>query len=778
MIDERSSALILDVRGVETVLDLARLLRQLRRRQAHLRRGSELTYRELTALTGWSIGTIAGYLSGRTLPPVDRFDVLIRVLDASPVEQGILATLRDNVAERRRPPQSSAGPGWPIPRQLPADVFRFTGRAAHLAELDALLHSPGPSPTVVVSALSGTAGVGKTALAVHWAQRVSARFPDGQLYVNLRGFDPSGPPMSVTEAVRGFLDAFGVDAQRIPLSVEAQVGLYRSLIADRRVLVLLDNARDADQVRPLLPGSPGCLTLVTSRNQLASLVVTEGARPIILDLLSQREARQLLANRLGGPRVLAEPEAVDQLIERCACLPLALAIIAARASTRPSLSLAVLAQELLDTQGRLDPFAGDDAVVDVRAVFSHSYQDLSAAAATMFRLLGGYPGPDIAAPAAASLAAVPLPAARAMLAELVSANLLHEHVPGRYTCHDLLRAYAGEQSRAADTEADRRAATRRLLDHYLQTANAAALMIYAQRDPIMLVPPADGVTAELVSGQENARAWFAAEHATMLAVIDQAADQGFAAHTWQLAWAIGDVLDWRGQWIDLAAVQATALRAAQQAGDIAGAAQAHRILARAYIRLGRWGDAATLLAEAVLLFDRVGDPVGQANSHIALSRVHEEHGDHRSALEQSQQALGLFRAAGHQAGQARSLNAVGWYHALLAEYEAAVDCCEQALALHRAMGSRLGQAPAWDSLGYAHQHLGHHQEAIACYQSSIELYREVGDRFHEGDTLVHLGDNYQQSGAADLAQLSWRQALEIFTALNHPAAEDLRRKLG
>jgi hypothetical protein len=498
MIDDRLAVSAADMGAVTTVAELAKLLRQLRRRQAHQRRDAELTYRELTARTGWSIGTVAGYFTGRTLPPTDRFDILIGLLDATPAEQRILATMRDNVAERRRPqppppspsPVPVPVPSWPVPRQLPPDVFSFTGRQAQLAELDSLL---GPNRTVVVSAVSGTAGVGKTALAVHWAHRVAAHFPDGQLYVNLRGFDPAGPPVTAGDAVRGFLEAFGVEAQRIPQSIEAQAALYRSLLADRRVLVLLDNARDADHVRPLLPGSSGCLTLVTSRHHLASLIAAEGARPLLLDLLSQEEAMQLLSHRLGAARVEAEPHAAGELIERCARLPLALAIIAARGATRPAIKLVTLAEELRETHGRLDPFVGDDATVDVRAVFSHSYQDLSPAAATLFRLLAVHPGPDIATPAAASLAGATVPLARSMLTELVNANLVNERVPGRYTFHDLLRAYAAEllrqhadEGRTAD---EGQSATRRLLDHYLHTASAAALMIYAHRDPIELITP-------------------------------------------------------------------------------------------------------------------------------------------------------------------------------------------------------------------------------------------------------------------------------------------------
>ena len=298
--------------------------------------------------------------------------------------------------------------------------------------------------TVVISAIDGTAGIGKTAVALHWAHRVADRFPDGQLYVNLRGFDPAGSPMAPAEAVRGFLDAFEVPAERIPINLEAQAALYRSLVSGRRILVVLDNARDVGQVRPLLPGSPGCVVVVTSRNHLTSLITVEGARPLTLDLLPVEEAAELLARRLGSGRLAAEQQAVEEIIALCAQLPLALSIVAARAAAHPGFPLAALAAELRDARGGLDGFTSGDLTTDLRAVFSWSYQRLGTPAARLFRLLALHPGPDIAIPAAASLAALPAHEVRNLLAELSRSHLLEEHIPGRFAFHDLLRAYATE----------------------------------------------------------------------------------------------------------------------------------------------------------------------------------------------------------------------------------------------------------------------------------------------------------------------------------------------
>ena len=358
---------------------------------------------------------------------------------------------------------SATGPGpaaGPVPAQLPADTIGFVGRAGELARLDGLLSEAleRGSRAVVVCAVSGTAGVGKTALAVHWAHQVTRHFPDGQLYVNLRGFGPTGAAMDPTEAIRWFLDALDVPADRIPADLDAQAALYRSRLAGRRVLIVVDNARDAAQVRPLLPGTPGCLVLVTSRNQMSSLVATGGAHPLPLDLLTADDARALFTRRVGVDRTSGEPAAVTEILDRCAGLPLALAVIAARAAVSHTLPLSALAQRLRRDHERLDALTTGDPSTDLRAVLSASYRALRPPTARLFRLLGLHPGPDISAPAAASLAARPLGEVREMLAGMAGANLVVEHLPGRYTFHDLLRAYAADTA----TRTDRRTPAARL----------------------------------------------------------------------------------------------------------------------------------------------------------------------------------------------------------------------------------------------------------------------------------------------------------------------------
>jgi DNA-binding SARP family transcriptional activator len=375
----------------------------------------------------------------------------------------------DSLAAPVQPPRHrNAAPDGPppalaeTPRQLPADLASFAGRRRELALLDSLLDGAVPDAGLAAAAIDGMAGIGKTALAVRWAHQVADRFPGGQLYANLRGFDPGGRPAPPGEVLRGFLDALGAAPRRIPDDLDAQASLYRSMLSGRRVLVLLDNARDMEQVRPLLPGSPGALVLVTSRNRLPALLTAHGARTVTLDAFSAQEARQALGLRLGPERIAAAPQALEEIIGRCAGLPLALAVVAARAALYPDLPLGEIASELRSARTRLDSLSIDGAAADVRAAFSWSYRLLSEPAQRLFRLLSVHEGLDFSRSAAASLAGLPRTEAGPLLAELAAARLLTESRPGWFTSHELIQVYAAELSAAQDTPADRRAAAGRL----------------------------------------------------------------------------------------------------------------------------------------------------------------------------------------------------------------------------------------------------------------------------------------------------------------------------
>jgi len=671
---------------------------------------------------------------------------------------------------------AGAASGRPVPAQLPADVAGFVGRTDQLGRLSTLLDGGDPPATVVISAIAGTAGVGKTALAVHWAHQSLRRFPDGQLYVNLRGFEPAGGAATPAEVVRSFLDALDVPAQRVPEGLDAQSALYRSLLAERRMLVLLDNARDAEQVRPLLPGTSSCLVLVTSRNQLTGLIAGAGALPLPLDVLSPEEARDLLARRLGMDRVAAESVAVEQIIGRCARLPLALAIVAARAATDPELSLAALAAKLGHPQHRLDALTTGDAGTDVRSVFSWSYQQLSRPAGRLFRLLGLHPGPGLSASAAASLAGLTPARVRPLVAELVRAHLVTEPVPGRYVLHDLLRAYAGELAAAGEPEADRQAAVRRLLDHYLGSAHRAATILSPARDVIELIPSLSGVTVDAFGSAGVAANWFTAEYQVLTAAVRLAVDANLDRHAWQLVWSMASFID-RRDFRDAVALHRIGLEAARHLGDPAAQAYSHRVLGRAHTQLSEYDEARFHLERALEVYRRLGDDTNQAHVHIALGHMLYRQGRHRDALHHAEQALLGYRTGDNRNWQAMALNNLGWCHAQLGDYETALKHCQQALRLQQELGDRPGEAATSDSLGLAYHHLGRHTDAVASYRQALTLYRDHGDRYYEADTLVRLGETQHASGDDDAARDTWRAALAILTDLDHPDAEQVQARL-
>ncbi len=676
--------------------------------------------------------------------------------------------------------QAMTSPAAGVPRQLPAAVAGFTGRGPELATLTQMLgqqsgdNVPG---TVVISAIGGTAGVGKTALALHWAHQVAPRFPDGQLYVNLRGFDEARHPVSPGEATRAFLNALGVPPEHVPPSPEAQEGLYRSMLADKRMLILLDNARDEQQVRPLIPASPDTLVIITSRSQLSGLAAADGARLLTLGVLTPDEACQMLTTRLGERRSAAEPDAVSEIARLCACLPLALAVAASCAAIRPGFPLAVLADELRDARNRLDVLDAGDPGSCVRAVFSWSYRQLTAHAARMFRLLGLHPGPEVTVPVAASLAATDRAQARRLLAELSRTHLIAEHSPGRYAFHDLLRAYAADQARATDSSTSCQDATGRVLDHYLHTAHSAAILINQSLDPIIALPPRPGVSPEDLAGHQEAVAWLEAEQQALLAAITVADSAGFDVHAWQIPWTMADFLHRHCRWQQKAAIQATAVAAATRLADKAGQAASLRHRAQALTQLGDYRQARADFAASLELYQQLGDRVGEARVQQALAVAADGHGRYAEGLSHCERALRLFQAAGHRRGEVLLLNNVGWIHVRLGAYQRARTICLQALTLAAELGLCHIEAHIVDSLGYAEQRLGNLAEASACYLRALSSFREFGNLPAEACALTRLGDIRHASGQLPQAREAWQQALAIFDDLRHPDASQVRARL-
>ncbi len=698
--------------------------------------------------------------------------------DAPPAGEGGDAELETGLGHGRSWPADDRG--LPVPAQLPLDAHGFSGRHDELRMLHALLSaapSAGTAESVPVAVISGTAGIGKTALAVRFGHQVAERFPGGQLYINLRGLDPVTPPMEPGEALRFFLDAFGVPPHRIPGCTEERAALYRSHVDGRRMLIVLDNASDAAQVRPLLPGSPGCLVVVTSRKQMAGLVAVEGAALVTLDVLSHSEAHEMLARRLGPGRVAAEPEAADEIVAACARLPLALSIAVGRAAAKPKRPLSGLAAELRDARVRLDALEADDTVTDVRAVLSWSYDQLSRNAARMFRLLGLHPGPDISLPAAASLAGIPRAEAGTALRELARTHMVTEQLPGRFAFNDLLRVYAADQAERIDSEQDRGAAVRRVLDHYLHTAMAASQRSSPFRSPLRLPPPQPGVLPADVADRDQAMAWFDAEARVLLALIGHAEADGFDTYAWQIPWALGPFFHRRGRWREYVASQQTALAAADRLGDPVARAHAHYLLGHAQAQLEDYDAAEPHVHQALNMFRDLGDRDGEAVVLNGLALMLEKQGRYEEALAYAVDALRMLKAVGHWWTQATLENGVGWLYAHLGQYADALTYCQRALSLHRESGHRGGAADTLDSLGYVYLHLGDLAQAKAHYEQAIEAYRELGAVFGEGNSLAGLGDVLAGEGHAEAARAAYLEAVAVLDTLPHPLADEVRAKL-
>ncbi|WP_405770349.1 NB-ARC domain-containing protein [Streptomyces sp. NBC_00080] len=666
------------------------------------------------------------------------------------------------------------------PAQLPPDLGVFSGRHTEMALARSLLPADGlPGRPVVISAIGGMAGVGKTTLAVHWAHEVAPRYPDGQLYADLRGFDPGGAAPGPAQILRTFLDALGVASEHIPPSVDAQASLYRSLLVGRRVLIVLDNAKETEQVRPLLPGAGDCLAIVTSRNLLSGLVA-EGAHPIALDVLDDVASQALLTRRLGAERLAAQPDAVKDIIHSCAGLPLALAIVSARMSMNPHGDLGVLASELTEEDDRLAMLSAGDPSTDLETVFSWSYQALSPLAALLFRRLALHPGPEVSLEAASSLLGLPRDEARPALCELTRAHLLTERFAGRFLCHDLLRAYAGDLLQIHESQQEQVLALRRLLDHLLHSAHHAGTVLAPQGERLTLPAPVDGAVVAEFRNREQAADWLETERAVILAAVaHEPARTHTASRRWQLAATVELHLDRLGRWQEQLALQSAALDAAERSGDPSGRAHAHRALGFVHGRLGDAEAATQHLTAALDLFRAAADPAGEARTRRYLAFQANKGGRHEDALVHYGLARSLYAEAdvSGRIGQAQVHNEVGWTHILRGDHALALVECQRAIDLHRELGNPNGEAAAWDSLGYAHHHLAAHERAVDCYRHALTLYRGLHDAYLEADTLVHIGDSQEAAGERTEAGVSWRQALRILEHLGHPDAQAVRQRL-
>jgi DNA-binding SARP family transcriptional activator/tetratricopeptide (TPR) repeat protein len=709
------------------------------------------------------------YAAGRGAEALDLYARTRRLLadqlgaDPGPdLQRQHLALLRGD-----RPAAADAPRAHARPSELPTDVRGFAGRTRELAELDAVLAGEGAPGPVVISAVSGTAGVGKSALALHWAHRVRHRFPDGQLYVNLRGFDPSGAVLDPGDALRAFLGSLGVPVESVPSGLPAQTALYRTQLAGRRMLVVLDNARDAEQVRPLLPGAHGCLVLVTSRDQLTGLVCAEGARPMRVDLLSREEARHLLAHRLGEPRVTAEPGPADRIIERSAGLPLALAIVAARAAANPTFSLADLAAQLDHGAGSLDGFASTDAATDLRKVFSWSYAALEPAAARLFRLLALHAGPDISEAAAAGLAGIPIRQARPLLAALCDSQLLIEHRPARYVRHDLLQAYAAELV-AADDDRDRAAAVTRVLGFYLATAWHTTPLLAPGDRRMRLADERWRDSGLRPTDEAAALAWLDAERDNLVAAVRQAA--GFPGVPEkiapQLAHALFAFYSMRPHWADWAGVNRVALDTAARIGDRSAVAQAAYDLGVVSWLRGGFEEARAYHDQSVAIWRELGDRGGEAVSLAGQADVDRVLGVAERAIARYEQSLAICRELGDLRGQTMSLGSLGVLYQRCGRSAEALDCLRESLAIRDKLGDRRGQATSLSNLGGHYRREARYEEARAYYEQSLTMRREQGDRHGEGTSLAGLGTTHRDAGSVAPGLRYQQESVAIFRELS------------
>ncbi|MCI4066132.1 tetratricopeptide repeat protein [Micromonospora sp. R77] len=655
------------------------------------------------------------------------------------------------------------------PAQLPRAVPHLVGRETELATLDKVA----VGPTVVV--VSGMAGVGKTALVVHWAHRAAREFPDGQLYFDLGGFGPAEVPIPPEVALGDFLQALGVPSLRMPIGLTALAALYRSLLITRRILIVLDNVRTADQVRPLLPATSTSVVLVTSRDRLTGLVAATAAQPLPLGPLTPPAARALLRSRLGHRRG-ATADGLSDIVAACGGLPLALTIAGARLATRPLLSIPQLAAELL-AAGTLDALDGEDPYTDVRTVLSWSYRALTDRPARLFRLLAVQHWQNITVPAAASVAGMSPAQADRALAALARLHLIDESAPGRFLQHDVLHRYATELLHAKETAAERSAARDRLLAHYAGTAVAAARLLEPHREmpPVPTVGP--DVYPAVLSDVDTARQWLDTNRAELVNAAREAYATGAYPAAGLIAAALATYLQRHGHWHDQAAVARIALRAAVRLGDPAARALAHRGTARALIRLHRHAEAEVHLRRSLRVARRLGDRLGQARALNGLALVAQHRRRYAEALRLNGESLALFLAAGHLSGAASTLNDIGWQQNLLGRHRRALTSCEQARVWLERLGDIHGQACAWDSLGHIHAQLGSHGRAARCFHEAVRLFRLLGERYLQAQALINSGVNEMARARRQHAVRSWHDALVILEGLGSPEARSVGRLL-
>jgi len=658
--------------------------------------------------------------------------------------------------DARAQPPAAARPARPVPAELPADVPGFTGRQRELAELDRL---PDPS-TVAIAIVSGTAGVGKTALATRWAHRARDRFPDGQLYVDLRGYDPE-QPVSPGAALARFLRSLGLPGEQVPADADERAARYRSLLDGRRMLVLLDNAASVDQVRPLLPGSAGSVVLVTSRDNLPGLVVRHGARRLGLDVLRREDALALL-RRLAGEGVTAEAAAAEELAEHCARLPLALRIAAELVYRRQPATLASVVDELADHRGRLGLLSTGDPHSDIGVVFSWSYRDLPAGPARTFRLLGLHPGTEVDSYAVAALIGGDAAQAGAHLDLLAGSHLVQRN-GDRYSMHDLLRAYAKDLAGEAELP-------RPVLDFYLYTAAVAMDLLYpAERGRRPEVPAPAGPVPPLRAS--TALAWLDAERPNLVATAVHAAAHGQDSYAVRLAQVLLRYLESGGHYADAVTLHEQALRAADRTGDRGSAAQLRINLGVMHVQQARYAEADEELRRAIDLAHEAGDAFARVRALGNLGHLYQWQGRYPEAARMLTEVIAVARHTGNRAAEARGLGNLGQVRLRQGRYPDAAHDLRASAAICRDVGDAAGEAYALVYLGHVESSLGRYAEAGQLHERALTVFRGTTELAGEAYALDGLGGVDVLRGEHRRALDRLDEALVLFRRIGERAGE-------
>ena len=642
-----------------------------------------------------------------------------------------------------------------IPAQLPMPPKRFVGRDEDFRKLD----QGGTNGHAVL--VCGMSGIGKTSLVLHWAHLRKEQFPDGQLYVDLRGADPKEQRPAIATVLRRFLEALGEPDELIPTDVDDLTARYCTLLTGRRVLIVADNAIDPEQLRPLLPGSSSATLVATSRKHMDSLRLREVAL-LPLEPMPRGEAAELLEAWLPQDRLTAEPNAVAEIIDHCAGLPLALSIVAGRAADHQAFALRSLSGELRDEADRLSALSTSDGEIQVRTALATSVRALDDDAKKLFGRLGVVPGPDFGLAAAASLVALPSTAVAPLLDRLEAMHLVQQVAYRRYRLHDLVRLYARESAESRDD-----GALHRLTDYYLHAALGGDRLLAPHKRQIVF-----GVAERQPLDGTPVLEWFNTEHRNLLAIQHEASRRGWFDPAWALAWVLTDYQRWQGHLHDYLSTWLIGLNAAQRMADPQRLAWAHRQLGQAYSRLSRFDDAERHLCQAQQLARQVDDVLCEAATLRTLARTSARRGQRQQAAGHAARALALYRSLDNTIWTAIALTTAAWSRAEIGDHEEARRMCEEALGLHRKHDNRYGVAESADCLGHISNESGNHKQAVHHHQAAVELFQELGNTYKEADATARLGKAYVALNPRR-AWSAWQRAHDLYTAQHRSADAEI-----